>query len=215
MWRTRGTGDPVRIVTSFYFTSHCCFYSVTRTRLTVFSLPCLFLVLRYWSDLFVSDRPWFLCSDVASLIGSFNLLGFYSLQPWNRVLAPRIEDTLLKGYFSSVGQVVMGITSVNIRCSDNNCSPSRCLANAHISLSNVPCIWEPLRSKHHIRHNNNVFWGRWQRRLRHYATSWKIASSIPNEVITFFKWPNPSSRTMALGSTLPTTEMSTMNLAGG
>jgi hypothetical protein len=38
--------------------------------------------------------------------------------------------------------------------------------------------------------------------------------SIP-DVIGFFSWPNPSSRTMALGSTQPLTEMSTRNLRGG
>jgi hypothetical protein len=49
--------------------------------------------------------------------------------------------------------------------------------------------------------------------LRHYATSRKVAGSIPDEVIWFFNWPNPSSRTMALGSTQPL--MSTRNLPGG
>jgi hypothetical protein len=39
--------------------------------------------------------------------------------------------------------------------------------------------------------------------------------SIPDEVIGFFTWPNPSSRTMALGSTQPLTEMSNTNLPGG
>jgi hypothetical protein len=42
-----------------------------------------------------------------------------------------------------------------------------------------------------------------------------VAGSIPDEVIGFFNWPNLSSRTMALGSTLPLTEMSTGNLPGG
>jgi hypothetical protein len=42
-----------------------------------------------------------------------------------------------------------------------------------------------------------------------------VYSSIPDEVIGFFYWPNPSSRTMALGSTQPLTEMSTRNLPGG
>jgi hypothetical protein len=37
---------------------------------------------------------------------------------------------------------------------------------------------------------------------------------VPDEV-DFFNSPNPSSRTMALGSTQPLTEMSTMNLPGG
>jgi hypothetical protein len=49
----------------------------------------------------------------------------------------------------------------------------------------------------------------------HYATSRKVAGSIPDEVIGFFKWPNPSSRTMALGSTEPLTEISTRYLLGG
>jgi hypothetical protein len=51
--------------------------------------------------------------------------------------------------------------------------------------------------------------------LRHYATSRKVAVSIPDEIIGFFNWPNPSSRTMALGSTQPLIEMSTKNLPGG
>jgi hypothetical protein len=37
---------------------------------------------------------------------------------------------------------------------------------------------------------------------------------IPDEVY-FFSWPNPSSCTMALGSTQPLTEMSTRNIPGG
>jgi hypothetical protein len=51
--------------------------------------------------------------------------------------------------------------------------------------------------------------------FRHCATSQKVAVSIPDEVIGFFNWPNPSSRTMSLGSTQPLTEMSTRNLPGG
>jgi hypothetical protein len=39
--------------------------------------------------------------------------------------------------------------------------------------------------------------------------------SIPDKVIGFFNRHNPSSRTMALGSTQPLTEMSTRNLLGG
>jgi hypothetical protein len=37
---------------------------------------------------------------------------------------------------------------------------------------------------------------------------------VPDEV-DFFNLPNPSSRTMAQGSTQPVTEMSTRNLPGG
>jgi hypothetical protein len=50
--------------------------------------------------------------------------------------------------------------------------------------------------------------------LRHCAISRKVAGSIPDKVTGFFNWPNPSSRTMALGSTQPLTEMSTRNLPG-
>jgi hypothetical protein len=39
--------------------------------------------------------------------------------------------------------------------------------------------------------------------------------SNPNQVIGFFNWPDPSSRTMDLGSTQPLTEMNTSNLPGG
>jgi hypothetical protein len=53
------------------------------------------------------------------------------------------------------------------------------------------------------------------RLLRHYARKQKVAGSITDEVIGFFSnLPNPSSRTMALGSTQPLTEMSTRNLPG-
>jgi hypothetical protein len=41
------------------------------------------------------------------------------------------------------------------------------------------------------------------------------AGSIPDEVTGFFNWPNPSSRTVALGATQPLTEMSTRKLPGG
>jgi hypothetical protein len=42
-------------------------------------------------------------------------------------------------------------------------------------------------------------------------------SRVPFPIMSldFFNWPNPSSCTMALGSTQPLTEMSTRNLSGG
>jgi hypothetical protein len=43
----------------------------------------------------------------------------------------------------------------------------------------------------------------------------KVAGSCPDEVIVFFDWRNPPSRTMALGSTQPLTEMNTRNVPGG
>jgi hypothetical protein len=48
----------------------------------------------------------------------------------------------------------------------------------------------------------------------HYATRREVAGSIPDVVIGFLNWHNPSSRTMTLGSTKPLTEMSTRNLPG-
>jgi hypothetical protein len=51
--------------------------------------------------------------------------------------------------------------------------------------------------------------------FKYYDTSRKVAGSIPDEVIGFFNWPNPSSRTMALGSTQRLTEMRTRNFLGG
>jgi hypothetical protein len=56
---------------------------------------------------------------------------------------------------------------------------------------------------------------RWRNWLRHYATSRKVAGSIPNEVTGYFNSLNPSSRTVALGSIQPLTEMSTRDLPGG
>ena len=44
--------------------------------------------------------------------------------------------------------------------------------------------------------------------LMHYATSRKVARSIPDGVTGIFHSHNPSARTMALGSTQPLTEMS-------
>jgi len=44
---------------------------------------------------------------------------------------------------------------------------------------------------------------------------WKVAGSIPDGVIGFFHWHNPSGRTRALGSTQPLTEMSTRNISWG
>jgi hypothetical protein len=49
----------------------------------------------------------------------------------------------------------------------------------------------------------------------HYDTSRKVAGLIPYEIIGFFSWSNPSSPTLALGSTQPLREMSTKNLPGG
>jgi hypothetical protein len=43
----------------------------------------------------------------------------------------------------------------------------------------------------------------------------RVAGSIPDEINGSFNLSDPSSRTMALGSTQPLTEMSTRSLPGG
>jgi hypothetical protein len=55
----------------------------------------------------------------------------------------------------------------------------------------------------------------WNQYKMNNATSRKVAGSISDEVTGFFNLPNPSSLSMALGSTQPLTEMSTRNLHGG
>jgi hypothetical protein len=49
--------------------------------------------------------------------------------------------------------------------------------------------------------------------LRHYATSWKVAGSIP-DVIEFLNPSNPSSRTMGLVLTQHLREINTTNIPG-
>jgi hypothetical protein len=56
---------------------------------------------------------------------------------------------------------------------------------------------------------------RWNSRLRHCATSLKVAGSIPDGAIGIFHWHKPSGRTMALGSNQPLTQMSTRNISWG
>ena len=56
---------------------------------------------------------------------------------------------------------------------------------------------------------------RWCNWLRHYATSQKVAGSIPHSVTEIFHLYNPSGRTVVLGSTQPLTEMSTRNISWG
>jgi hypothetical protein len=51
--------------------------------------------------------------------------------------------------------------------------------------------------------------------LRHCGRNRKLAGSIPDGIIRFFYWLNPSGRTIILGSTQPQTEMSTRNILRG
>jgi hypothetical protein len=51
--------------------------------------------------------------------------------------------------------------------------------------------------------------------LRHCATTWIVAGSIPYVVTRIFHWLNPSGLTMTLGSTQQITEMSTGDISLG
>jgi hypothetical protein len=59
-----------------------------------------------------------------------------------------------------------------------------------------------------------IFKHRNTNKLKQTRNSIAVAGSTPDEFIGFFNSPNPSSRTMELGSTQPLTEMSTRNLPG-
>ena len=60
--------------------------------------------------------------------------------------------------------------------------------------------------------SGHMWWRSW---LRHFATSWKFAGSIPDGVTGIFHWHNPSGHTMALVLTRSLTEMSTRNISCG
>jgi hypothetical protein len=74
-----------------------------------------------------------------------------------------------------------------------------CLVSHHTNFSFTSCLSR----------------GTWWRHswLRQCATSQMVAGSIPDGVIGIFHWHNPFSCTMALRSTQPLTEMSTMNIS--
>jgi hypothetical protein len=56
-------------------------------------------------------------------------------------------------------------------------------------------------------------YGTFTRKSRHGATSRKVTGSISDGVSGIFHLHNPSDRTLALGSTLPLTEMSARNIS--
>ena len=56
---------------------------------------------------------------------------------------------------------------------------------------------------------------RWRNLLRHCATCWKVAGSIPDGVIGIFHLLNSSGRANAMGSTQSLAEMSTRELLWG
>jgi hypothetical protein len=90
---------------------------------------------------------------------------------------------------------------------------------------NKNCIHEKckswLHSRYYCYHSVHIFFHPYTvcKGARGSVIGWgtisrKVAGSI-SETIGFFKWFNPSSCTMALGSTKPLTEMSTSNVPGG
>jgi hypothetical protein len=83
--------------------------------------------------------------------------------------------------------------------------------DVHLSITQfVLTYWSPL--VYIMVCNSSAGGTRWRSWLKNYATSRKVAGSIPGDVIGFFSWPNTSSRTTTGGSTQPLTEMSTRNL---
>jgi hypothetical protein len=129
-WRRRSDCYFVLFTTSLVVTT------ITWTRLNASSFR-------------VASFSWLVLWLLASWLLLWSL--FYLISsPWNRVLAPWIEDTLSKDNFSSVVQVVTGITFVNIRYSDDNCLPSCCLGIATIRSLFVEAgerQFEPLPNK--------------------------------------------------------------------
>jgi hypothetical protein len=73
----------------------------------------------------------------------------------------------------------------------------------HLYLTLFNSKFKPLQYENYTKHKSVLI---------RYSS---VAGSIPDEVIGFVNWLNPSSRTMALGSTKPLTEMSTRNLPVG
>ena len=83
-------------------------------------------------------------------------------------------------------------------------------------------LWKPpiTQRGYHLRTERLEYYGlsrasrtRWRIWLRHFATSRKVACSIPDGVIGIFYWLNPSGPNMAVGSTQPLTEMSARNIS--
>jgi len=71
---------------------------------------------------------------------------------------------------------------------------------------------------HEIRHLGIFLWKSVEKARilsKYYNNTGIFAGSIPDGVIGFFHWHNPSGRTMALGSTQLLTEMSARNVSWG
>jgi hypothetical protein len=83
-----------------------------------------------------------------------------------------------------------------------------CFKHTHIvSCNGTSYVSLELCVDHYLLGNAVAQW------LRYCATNFKVAGLIPDGVIGIFHWHNPSDYTMALGSTLPLTEMSTRSIS--
>jgi len=68
---------------------------------------------------------------------------------------------------------------------------------------------------HYFLYTTRAFGGTWWRSwLRYYATSRKVAGSIPDGAIGVFHWHSPG-HSMAVGLTQPLTEINTRNISCG
>jgi hypothetical protein len=82
----------------------------------------------------------------------------------------------------------------------------------HSSWSQITQFTEHLTKLLGTTYENGTAVAQW---LKSCATNQKVAGSIPDGVMEFFIYINPSDRTMALGSTQPLTEMSTGSISWG
>jgi hypothetical protein len=121
-----------------------------------------------------------------------------------------MSDTWLRTSSDSSKFCMVTVGDSNFRTVEHDLTVSRSSPLKHF-VTNEECPSSYLTSLQfsdlfccilrHAARGHTVAW------LRHCATSWKAAGSIPDEVIRFFHLPHLSSLNMALGSTQPLTEM--------
>jgi hypothetical protein len=121
--------------------------------------------------------------------------------------------------FSTISYLRLGLSSVYVQVFRQKLCTHlflACLLPVSIHLTHLNFITDrPLIEACHEKYKL------WSSSLRSSVVGWgtmlragRSPVQVPDEV-DFFNWPNTSSRTMALRSTQPLTEMSTRNLPGG
>jgi hypothetical protein len=113
-------------------------------------------------------------------------------------------------------------TAIQLWCTYSVKDTQSRILNIPFLWGKISCNWVATRLQHEVYCQDSVFpytrlngYTLQRSCLRHYATSRRVAGSIPDEVIGFFNIPNLSSRTMALESTQILSEMSFRNLYVG